>query len=558
MTLPSAPPSPDTCPAGPIGGSHHALPAGAGLALDRSSRRYPGGIVIGGSPVRVMRLTAAGDRLFDRLVLGEAVPPTDPAARLARRMFDTGIAHPRPALASEAFEGRGRPGAGLAKSRLPAPTNEITVVIPVRDRPGGLAVTLTALGPAASVIVVDDGSEDPATVLAVAAASGRRPGPGGQPHRVTAEPPIIRSGVTVLRNAVPAGPASARNTGWRAASTELVAFVDADCQPRPDWLHHLLPHFSDPTVAAVAPRIVSRPAPGAPAWLVAYETARCCLDLGGREAPVRPRSWVPYVPTAALVVRRSALEDIGGFEEDLQTGEDVDLVWRMHAAGWRVRYQPAATVAHPVRPSLGAWMGQRAGYGRSAAPLARRHGSAVAPLDLSPWSAGAWALVAAGHPLAGIAVAALSAAVLARTTAPASANAAGVPAIANRKLGNSAPLPTPAVLRLAALGHLRAGEAMATALVRAWWPLTAVAVLTCRRARRVVVAATLVRAALDWARRRPDMGFLRWLLLHLVDDLAYGAGLWAGCARERSLAALRPAWSPDRRQVSLRRLPGQL
>jgi mycofactocin system glycosyltransferase len=463
----------------------------------------------------VVRLAPAGDRLLDRLLSGEAVPPVAAASRLARRLIDGGMAHPRPVLVGGGLPTETANDDGTHREGLPPPHmtggDDVTAVVPVRDQAAGLGATLAALGPTAAVVVVDDGS----TTGVVA------------PAPADAVP-------TLVRHAFSAGPGAARNTGWRSATTPLVAFVDAECEPRSGWLDHLLPLFSDPTVGAVAPRVVSRPVPGAPPWLVAYEAARSCLDLGGREGPVRPRSWVPYAPTAALVVRRRALEDVGGFDEALRTGEDVDLVWRMNAAGWRVRYQPAATVTHPVRPSLGGWLRQRIGYGRSAAPLARRHGGAVAPLSVSLWSAGVWALVVTGHPNAGAVVTAGSAAALAKSTAPAPA-----PAEPGRMSG---PLPVPkaALAHLAVTGHLRSGEAAAAALVRAWWPVAFAGAVASRRARKVVAAAIMLPAVADWARSRPRMDLTRWLAAHLADDLAYGVGVWAGCVTERSLSALRP------------------
>ena len=62
-----------------------------------------------------------------------------------------------------------------------------------------------------------------------------------------------------------------------------------------------------------------------------------------------------------------------GFAEDMQVGEDVDFVWRLAAAGWRTRYEPAATMGHPHRARLHAWLARRKDYGTSAAALERRH-----------------------------------------------------------------------------------------------------------------------------------------------------------------------------------------
>ena len=119
-------------------------------------------------------------------------------------------------------------------------------------------------------------------------------------------------------------------------------------------------------------------------WLGRYEAVRSSLDLGPDPALIVPRSRVAYVPSAALLVRRAAAD--AGFDEGMHVAEDVDLVLRLHAAGWRLRYEPAARVAHDHRTSLRAWWLRKAFYGTGAAPLALRHRGAVPPMVLSPWA----------------------------------------------------------------------------------------------------------------------------------------------------------------------------
>lgn len=398
--------------------------------------------LLGGSPLRMMRLTAAGAGFVRE---GRA-PRSDGERQLARRLADAGLVH--------------RTG-GVG----PFTVADVTVVVPVHDDPRGLAATLAAVPDAR---VVDD-------------VDGR-------------------------------GPAWARNQGWRATTTPVVAFLDAGCVPEPGWLESLLPHFGDGDVAAVAPRVTSAAGPGV---LARYETARSPLDRGPRAGPVRPGSWVPYVPTAALVVRRAALEAMGGFDEALRYGEDVDLVWRLADAGQRVRYEPTTTVTHPPRPDLARWLRQRYHYGTSAAPLAIRHRRAVAPLAVSRWTAAAWALAAAGSPAAGIAVAATSSAPLLRQ------------------------LPAGEVARVAGGGHLRAGARLAEGARRTWWPLTLAAALVSRRARRLAPLAAFPLVA-DWVTDRRPLPLHRYVALRIADDLAYGAGVWSGVVRHRSARALAP------------------
>jgi mycofactocin system glycosyltransferase len=444
-------------------------------------------VLVGGNPIRVIRLTPAGAAQVDSWSQGRSVGIGPGSQALARRLLDSGIAHPRPGSAPH-------PAVG-----------DVTVVIPVRDDPDGLAASLEAIGDAGAVIVVDDGSE---------------------PAITPAQAPDAR----LLRRPVAGGPAAARNTGWREATTDIVAFLDADCVPVSDWLESLLPHFADPAVVAVAPRIRARAGAATPTWLAAYERRRSSLDLGSREAPVRPGSPVPYVPTAALAVRRPALAEAGGFDERLRFGEDVDLVWRLGKRDGRIRYEPEVTMTHPARKSATNWVRQRFQYGRSAAALEARHGRDVAPAAMNAWSAGAWALALAGHPYPAAAVALSTTAALARRAGSDRATARALAA-------------------LALSGHLRAGLSLATAVRRAWLPPALAVAVGAGRGRRgslargALVAALTAPAAAEWLSDPADTGLITWIGLCLADDLAYQAGLWSGCVSARSLRALLPRLS---------------
>ncbi|MDQ6784218.1 MAG: mycofactocin biosynthesis glycosyltransferase MftF, partial [Actinomycetota bacterium] len=402
-------------PGVPAGDGDAGLPAGWGLSLDRRTFRPRPDVIIGGYPLRVLRLSDGGSRLVDTWAAGGIVASRAGARRLARQLTDGAIAHPLP----------------VGDKDRPAPP--VVIVIPVRDRADGLAATLAGVADDVEVVIVDDGSLDAGALWAVA---DRRRGPK-----------------TVVRHPLARGPAAARNTGWREAAGELVAFVDADVELPASWLATLVPHFDDPTVAAVAPRVVAVPGSASPAWLAAYEQARSPLDLGRHPALVGPRSPVPYVPTTALIVRRRALGDVGGFDESLRTGEDVDLVWRLVEAGWRVRYEPGVTVRHPTRDGLRSWLRQRVGYGRSAASLHARHGSAVAPLVLSASTAVSVGAVLAAYPLVGL--------------------AAGAATFASFVGHLDRHLPRAALARLALLGHAQAIDSSAAAIRRTWWPLAA-------------------------------------------------------------------------------------
>jgi mycofactocin system glycosyltransferase len=450
-------------------------------------------VIIGGYPIRVLRLTEAGAAMVDAWGAGSPIAASQGAQALATRLLEAGVAHPRPDPSDPE----------ILRSA------DVTVVIPVLNNPSGLAATLTSLAGTGigSVIVVDDGSTPPL-------------------DESSPEP-----GTRVIRRDRTGGPGAARNAAWPECSTPVVVFLDADCVPAEGWLDALLPHFRDPQVAAVAPRVVAVPDWGTPPILAAYESRRSPLDLGPAEADVHPGSRVPYVPTAALAVRISALSQAGGFDETLKYGEDVDLVWRLRKMGWRVRYEPATSVTHPVRPNYRAWLKQRYGYGCSAADLAARHGRDVAPLAGSPWSAAPWALAWAGHPIGAAALSAGSAIALGRR--------AGHDRATSKELAG-----------LAVKGTLSTGRSLADALRRAWLPIVLAAGVALRGnrsrlGRRLlgsVCLALIADPAVEWKSTNPGPSLPAWLILRLADDLAYQAGVWRGVVRRRSAAALWPRW----------------
>ena len=488
------------------------LPDEMALVLDVSVRRIDEGrVLIGGSPLRLVRLTDAGSRLVDRLTAGEAVGASPAARRLVRRLLDGGLAHPR------------WPGS-------PFTVDDVTVVIPAFDGTDGLHATLEALAADPSgprrVLVVDDGSTDPAAII-----------------RVTTD-----AGARVVRRETNGGPGAARTTGLAEVTTPLVAFIDVDVVPSPGWLGVLLAHFGDPLVAAVAPRVVARSGrspvrvvgprvvPNGPEryeGLARFERDRSPLDLGPIEARVAPRTRVAYVPTTALVARREVVHAVGGFDEDLRFGEDVDLVWRLVEAGHVVRYEPSVVVTHPTRSGAGAWLRQRFDYGRSAAPLARRHPGALAPVSVSAWSAAAWGLAAAGHPGAGLAVA-----------------GAAIAQLPGRLEGLQQPWVEG--LRLAGGGTWAAWRPLSAAVARTWWPVGVGAALLSKRVRRALVVAVVIPPLVDWWQGDRAVDPMTYLGLRVADDLAYGAGVWAGCWEHRTADPLRPdltSWPGRRRAV---------
>ncbi|MET8243895.1 mycofactocin biosynthesis glycosyltransferase MftF [Streptomyces sp. NPDC005202] len=457
------------------------LPDGFTVELAPDTHRSRDGqLMLGGSPPRLLRLTATAARRLDagRFTVSDAA-----GAALARRLLDAGVVHPRPAL---------------------APVRDTTVVIPVRDRADQLDRLLSALrtDPPTSnlpVLVVDDGSRDPA---ALAEVTGRH-------------------GVRLLVHPYNRGPAAARNTGLRHARTSYVAFCDSDVVPEPGWLAPLLAQFADPAVALAAPRVVALPVPE-PGLLDRYEEVRSPLDMGAREGPVVPVSALSYVPSATIVVRRSAVG--AGFDEGMRVGEDVDLCMRLHGAGWRLRYVPAARVGHRHRTDLRSWLAQRTAYGTGAADLALRHPGQVAPLYAAPWSLAACALLLRGRPGPAALAAVLTGVTAAR--------------VARRMPDADNPPRAGVLLSLAALRGT--AEQLLRCATRHHWPVAVTAAAVSRRARYALIAAALAEGLADHRRSGTSLPSLAHVAIRRLDDLAYGWGVWQGAVRRRTAAPLKP------------------
>ncbi len=431
-------------------------------------RRPAPGVLFGGMPPRMMRLGRRGAALLSEFEEG---PVEDAAAgRFARTLTDAGIAVLRPGV-------------------LVTPV-DVTVVIPVRDRPAALMKCLASLGSRHRVLVVDDGSIDTCAVATV----------------------CREGGAELVRRARPGGPAAARNTGLSAITTELVMFVDSDCLLSPGTIESLAAHLVDPLLVGIAPRIVPiQPGKGP-----------SLLDMGTRPGPVGPRGVVPYVPAAAVLFRRAALGD--GYDERFRYGEDVDLVWRLVEVGWRIGYVPDVEVGHRDPTTVRERLRRRFVYGTSVGPLERAHPGTLDHLVVGVGPACTVATVLLGAPSVAACIWAVSAARLCRRLRP---------------LGVSNVF----ALRLSFLQVVHAWVALARWCTTFGVPLLA-AIAIARRgppSRRALGRGALLAGSALVAGRIGANGRERRLVVDgILGETAYGLGVVTGCVRTGAIGPLIP------------------
>ncbi|MBR0670928.1 glycosyltransferase [Neoroseomonas soli] len=147
-----------------------------------------------------------------------------------------------------------------------------------------------------------------------------------------------------------------RNIGIAAASGDIVAFLDDDAVPHPNWLARILPHYRDPAVAAVGGFTVDNTG-------LRYQARKTVCDRYGRAHHVsdffdeRPlnRPGTPLYPSLLgtnSTFRRDALAAIGGFDHAFAyLLDETDVCLRLVDAGHRVVYEPTALVFHQFAPS---------------------------------------------------------------------------------------------------------------------------------------------------------------------------------------------------------------
>ncbi|WP_150462740.1 mycofactocin biosynthesis glycosyltransferase MftF [Nesterenkonia ebinurensis] len=468
------------------------IPYGTEIRLNRHTHMLGTNVLMGGSPSLVMTLSPRAAELLKR----RSFTVTDElSAGLAERLITTGIADPSP-------------------ETLPAlDTSQITVVIPVYRRPEQLRRLLTSVNlclPDHHVIVIDDASGEDSEAIAQ------------HTDNYAARYLLLDKN---------RGPGEARNAGLTEVSTPFVLFVDTDVVLQPGSINLLLRHFIDPELAAVTPRVLGLPGNNC-GWVTDYEDARSSLDHGPDAGLVRPHSPMSWVSTTCILARTEALTT--GFSPGMRVAEDVDLVWRLSAAGWRVRYEPSNRIYHEHRTTAQQWLIRKYVYGTGAADLAQRHGNLVAPAVLAPW-AGAVLMCVAVQRRWSLAIA---------VGLTGWAYSSTVRKLRGLSIGHRKRYLMAG--RLVGFGLTTAAGQGVALMVRHWAPGIVVGSLFSSRARRLLLVSATADTVWEYARLKPEMSPAKFALARRLDDLAYSLGVWKSALCSGSLRTALRTLAPTR------------
>jgi GT2 family glycosyltransferase len=251
---------------------------------------------------------------------------------------------------------------------------DLTVVIPSLNGARGVDRCLRALAAQSirsriEILVIDDGSTDDTVAVAHA------------------------HGVTVLSHPVNLGIAAARNTGLNAAAADIVAFLDDDCEPEPEWARQLLSGYAEDGVVGVTGPIIPRTPPGYLSGFLARNNPLVPLELELGDSYSLPyrfwlylrRQWFAQPRTgprdvysfvgANMSFSRKALFEAGQFDERFRFGaEELDMCMRVVQSlpGSRLVFVPAARVVHHFKPQLRDTLRRSRSYGIGSARLHRK------------------------------------------------------------------------------------------------------------------------------------------------------------------------------------------
>lgn len=239
----------------------------------------------------------------------------------------------------------------------------VSVVVPTHGRAERcerllLALVKQSLEPDLfEVIVVDDASPD------------------DTPERVERLRASVPYRLRSLRLDVNSGPAVARNAGWRAASAELIAFIDDDCVPETDWLRAgLETMLRDARVGVCQGRTV----PPESYYTEPQERWHHIQDLP---------STSPYFEGCNIFYRKEALESAGGFDEEINWwGEDTALGWEVLRRGWARADGTRAVAVHDVSNRGWAWWFNSAWLERNLIRLAAEYPEFRRSAFWRPWA----------------------------------------------------------------------------------------------------------------------------------------------------------------------------
>src|SRR3989344_230641 len=168
-------------------------------------------------------------------------------------------------------------------------------------------------------------------------------------------------GARVVLNKEWKGRANVRNLALKSAKYDVVAWIDADTEiVDPDWLQQMMEHLNGKVVGVG----------GTHAYPVGSSLLQKAVwHIPGMHIEVSRPQKAERAPTTSSMFLKKPLLEVGGYDEKLTTGEDLEICWRLAARGWEFVQIPNARIIHHYRPSVKKFFNQQIEYGSEGAKI---------------------------------------------------------------------------------------------------------------------------------------------------------------------------------------------
>jgi cellulose synthase/poly-beta-1,6-N-acetylglucosamine synthase-like glycosyltransferase len=157
---------------------------------------------------------------------------------------------------------------------------------------------------------------------------------------------------------------AAYNYAIKIASNDVLGFIDSDAKVEKEWLNKLLVYLNDPQVAGASGGIETWNTENAWARSIGY-------DMKNRYA--RLKKYATRIATMNLLLKKSLIEESGGFDERLPSQYDTDLGFRITSRGYKIVFDPSAKCYHFNRSTVRAYFKQQLQYGKNTIKLYFKH-----------------------------------------------------------------------------------------------------------------------------------------------------------------------------------------
>jgi len=159
---------------------------------------------------------------------------------------------------------------------------------------------------------------------------------------------------------------AAYNFAQKIALYPILGFVDSDAKVEADWLKKLVPRMDEPDVGGVSGSIDTWNSNNPWARSIGYELKSRYRRIG---------KYTKRIATMNLLLKKSVIDEVGGWAEDMPSQYDTEFGYRLTAKGYKIAYEPSSVCYHFNRPTLQKFYRQQLQYGKNTLRLYFKHGA---------------------------------------------------------------------------------------------------------------------------------------------------------------------------------------